>query len=144
MRHAFAYWSEDGQDMAKPVEVLPREPHEQADLPGAPSYGGRFGQGSTQAAGPEAARHRLLRRPAVRPQPPRGAERLRRLGFRQAYDYMPGKADWPAAGMPGEGRTAGRWFCPGTWQTGQPGDKGVGVRVLGVRERSRISHEPPR
>ena len=34
---------------------------------------------------------------------PRAACRLERLGFEQVYDYVPGIADWKAAGLPLEG-----------------------------------------
>ncbi len=39
---------------------------------------------------------------------PRAAWRLDALGFGEVYDYEPGKADWAAAGLPLEGRTASR------------------------------------
>ncbi|UQA90662.1 rhodanese-like domain-containing protein [Streptomyces halobius] len=35
---------------------------------------------------------------------PRAAHRLEHLGFGQVYDYMPGKTDWLAAGLPRHGR----------------------------------------
>jgi Mg/Co/Ni transporter MgtE len=34
---------------------------------------------------------------------PRAAWRLESLGFREVYEYRPGKADWLAAGLPTEG-----------------------------------------
>jgi CBS domain-containing protein len=37
---------------------------------------------------------------------PRAAWRLVALGFDEVYDYVAGKADWAAAGLPLEGRTA--------------------------------------
>ncbi len=37
---------------------------------------------------------------------PRAAWRLEGLGFEKVYDYMPGKADWFASGLPGEGKLA--------------------------------------
>jgi Mg/Co/Ni transporter MgtE len=37
---------------------------------------------------------------------PRAAWRLETLGFDHVYDYAAGKADWGAAGLPREGRTA--------------------------------------
>jgi CBS domain-containing protein len=37
---------------------------------------------------------------------PRAAWRLEGLGFEKAYDYMPGKADWFASGLPKEGKLA--------------------------------------
>jgi Mg/Co/Ni transporter MgtE len=39
---------------------------------------------------------------------PRAACRLETLGFEQVYDYVPGKADWLARGLPSEGKLAGR------------------------------------
>jgi CBS domain-containing protein len=38
---------------------------------------------------------------------PRAACRLEALGFEQVYDYVPGKADWLARGLPREGEKAG-------------------------------------
>src|SRR5215203_3348611 len=38
---------------------------------------------------------------------PRAAWRLEGLGFGEAYDYVPGKADWSASGLPTEGKLAG-------------------------------------
>jgi CBS domain-containing protein len=37
---------------------------------------------------------------------PRAAWRLEGLGFEKVYDYMPGKADWFASGLPREGKLA--------------------------------------
>jgi Mg/Co/Ni transporter MgtE len=37
---------------------------------------------------------------------PRAAWRLESLGFRQVYDYVAGKLDWMAAGLPTEGTNA--------------------------------------
>jgi CBS-domain-containing membrane protein len=37
---------------------------------------------------------------------PRAAWRLRELGFREVYDYVAGKSDWLAAGLPIEGELA--------------------------------------
>src|SRR5260370_36490043 len=34
---------------------------------------------------------------------PRAAWRLEQLGFTEVYDYVAGKADWLAAGLPSEG-----------------------------------------
>ena len=39
---------------------------------------------------------------------PRAAWRLEALGFSRAYDYMAGKKDWLAAGLPTDGRMAGQ------------------------------------
>lgn len=38
---------------------------------------------------------------------PRAAARLESLGFTHVYDYVPGKADWYARGLPLEGQQAG-------------------------------------
>jgi Mg/Co/Ni transporter MgtE len=45
---------------------------------------------------------------------PRAAWRLEGLGFEKVFDYVPGKADWFASGLPREGKlasvpTIGRW-----------------------------------
>jgi CBS domain-containing protein len=37
---------------------------------------------------------------------PRAALRLEHLGFEDVCDYVPGKSDWTAAGLPREGRSA--------------------------------------
>jgi predicted transcriptional regulator len=37
---------------------------------------------------------------------PRAAWRLEQLGFAEVYDYVPGKSDWTAAGLPREGASA--------------------------------------
>jgi CBS domain-containing protein len=37
---------------------------------------------------------------------PRAACRLDTLGFEQVYDYVPGKSDWLARGLPTEGKAA--------------------------------------
>ena len=38
---------------------------------------------------------------------PRAAWRLEQLGFTDVYDYVPGKIDWFANGLPREGKAAG-------------------------------------
>lgn len=37
---------------------------------------------------------------------PRAALQLEQMGFEQVYDYVPGKSDWTAAGLPREGESA--------------------------------------
>jgi hypothetical protein len=37
---------------------------------------------------------------------PRAAWRLEGIGFERVYDYVPGKADWFASGLPREGKLA--------------------------------------
>ncbi|MGP4043893.1 CBS domain-containing protein [Streptomyces sp. 2A115] len=94
------------QEMAQLVEVLPRKPYEQVHLPGALHIGLR----DLDQQAPE-------RLDAGRPvivycadelcdMSPRAAARLEQLGFREVYDYVPGKADWLAAGLPREGQAA--------------------------------------
>ena len=39
---------------------------------------------------------------------PRAAWRLESLGFAEVYDYVAGKLDWMAAGLPTEGTNAAR------------------------------------
>jgi Mg/Co/Ni transporter MgtE len=39
---------------------------------------------------------------------PRAACRLETLGFEQVYEYVPGKVDWLARGLPSEGELASR------------------------------------
>ena len=39
---------------------------------------------------------------------PRAAWRLEALGYGEVYDYVAGKSDWVAAGLPTEGTNAGR------------------------------------
>src|SRR5919198_4150315 len=39
---------------------------------------------------------------------PRAACRLEMLGFERVYDYVPGKSDWLARGLPTEGTAARR------------------------------------
>ncbi|MBC9727649.1 CBS domain-containing protein [Streptomyces sp. TRM68367] len=94
------------QEGAQLVEVLPPKPYEQAHLPGALRIGLRDLD--------EAAPGELdPRRPVIGycadqlcDLSPRAAARLEQLGFRQVYDYVPGKADWLAAGLPREGEAA--------------------------------------
>jgi hypothetical protein len=51
---------------------------------------------------------------------PRAAWRLDALGFGEVYDYAPGKADWAAAGLPLEGRTANGKTAGGAADAGVP------------------------
>lgn len=95
------------EELAQLVEVLPSRQYEQAHLPGALHIGLR----DLDQQAPE-------RLDADRPvivycadelcdMSPRAAARLEQLGFRQVYDYVPGKADWLAAGLRREGQAAG-------------------------------------
>ncbi|MFI2432609.1 CBS domain-containing protein [Streptomyces sp. NPDC018693] len=94
------------QELAQLVEVLPRKPYEEAHLPGALHIGLR----DLDERAPEQLD---ARRPVIVycadelcDLSPRAAARLEQLGFRQVYDYVPGKADWLAAGLPREGQAA--------------------------------------
>ncbi|MGW2704666.1 rhodanese-like domain-containing protein [Streptomyces sp. NPDC001340] len=94
------------EEQAQLVEVLPREEYEHAHLPGAVHLWLRDLD--------REARNRLdPNRPVVVycwawlcEMSPRAAAQLEQLGFRQVYDYVPGKADWLAAGLPTEGPAA--------------------------------------
>jgi predicted transcriptional regulator len=58
---------------------------------------------------------------------PRAAWRLESLGFREVYEYKPGKADWLAAGLPTEGTGARKprilQFVARDAPTCRPGEK---------------------
>ncbi|MBC2907043.1 rhodanese-like domain-containing protein [Streptomyces cupreus] len=94
------------EEQAQLVEVLPREEYDQAHLPGAVHLWLRDLD--------REARSRLdPDRPVVVycwdwlcDMSPRAAARLEQLGFREVYDYVPGKVDWLAAGLPAEGPAA--------------------------------------
>ncbi|MFI2200447.1 rhodanese-like domain-containing protein [Streptomyces sp. NPDC020192] len=95
------------EEQAQLVEVLPREEYDQAHLPGAVHLWLRD-------LDREATRRLDPGRPVVVycwdwlcDLSPRAAAALEQLGFRQVYDYVPGKADWLAAGLPAEGSAAG-------------------------------------
>lgn len=102
-RHEVRRLAEAGAQL---VEVLPREEYEDMHLPGAVHLWLRD-------LDREAARRLDRARPVVVycwdwmcDMSPRAAARLEQLGFREVYDYVPGKADWLAAGWPAEGRSA--------------------------------------
>jgi rhodanese-related sulfurtransferase/CBS domain-containing protein len=102
-RHEVRRLAEAGAQL---VEVLPHEEYEDMHLPGAVHLWLRD-------LDREAARRLDPTRPVVVycwdwmcDMSPRAAARLEQLGFRQVYDYVPGKADWLAAGWPVEGRSA--------------------------------------
>jgi rhodanese-related sulfurtransferase len=93
-------------DGAQLVEVLPASEYREDHLPGASNLPLR--RLETEAGGllhPE--------RPVVvycwdsaSDLSPRAAWRLETLGFREVYDYVDGKLDWLAAGLPTEGANA--------------------------------------
>jgi rhodanese-related sulfurtransferase len=102
-RHEVRRLAEAGAQL---VEVLPREEYEDMHLPGAVHLWLRD-------LDREASTRLDQHRPVVVycwdwmcGMSPRAAARLEQLGFRQVYDYVPGKADWLAAGWPAEGRSA--------------------------------------
>ncbi len=49
---------------------------------------------------------------------PRAAARLETLGFDKVYDYVSGKSDWIAAGLPTVGQSAGSPDAGGTLRAG--------------------------
>ncbi|MDP9477195.1 MAG: CBS domain-containing protein [Actinomycetota bacterium] len=51
---------------------------------------------------------------------PRAAWRLEGLGFERVYDYVPGKADWAASGLPNEGTLAGAPYAGDAARRGVP------------------------
>src|SRR5919109_3777759 len=65
---------------------------------------------------------------------PRAAWRLETLGFGQVYDYVDGKADWLAAGLPTEGTNAERPSAGDVARSDVP-TCAVDERVDEVRER---------
>jgi Mg/Co/Ni transporter MgtE len=69
---------------------------------------------------------------------PRAAWRLETLGFREVYDYVAGKQDWLAAGLPTEGRLADRPTAGSVARTDVP-LAGLEERVGDVAERVRAA-----
>jgi CBS domain-containing protein len=69
---------------------------------------------------------------------PRAAWRLESLGFGEVYDYVAGKQDWGAAGLPVEGKLASR---PRAGTVARPDVPTCGLedRVGDVRERVRAA-----
>ncbi len=70
---------------------------------------------------------------------PRAACRLETLGFEEAYDYVEGKVDWIARGLPTEGDHAGER------RIGQRARRDVATCVLDERVgdvRSRVESSP--
>ncbi len=69
---------------------------------------------------------------------PRAAWRLESLGFTRVFDYMAGKQDWFAAGLPSEGKLAGRPRAGDLAQREVP-TCGLAERVGDVHERVRAA-----
>jgi Mg/Co/Ni transporter MgtE len=65
---------------------------------------------------------------------PRAAWRLETLGFGEVYDYVDGKVDWMAAGLPTEGTNALRPRAGDTARKDVP-TCGLNDRIGDVRER---------
>ena len=72
---------------------------------------------------------------------PRAAWRLESLGFTRVYDYLPGKADWFAAGLPREGTRAS---IPRAGDVARRDEVTcrLGDRVGDVAERVRAAGQP--
>ncbi|MGD9890202.1 MAG: CBS domain-containing protein [Dehalococcoidia bacterium] len=68
----------------------------------------------------------------------RAAVRLATLGFTQVYRYVPGKADWFAAGLPREGKRAHTPRAANVARRDVP-TCGLGESVGDVRERVRAA-----
>ena len=64
---------------------------------------------------------------------PRAACRLEALGFARVYDYVPGKEDWLARGLPTEGERANRLRAGGVAR--------ADVATVGPDETVRIARE---
>ena len=93
-------------DGAQLVEVLPAAEYAELHLPGALTIPLKTLDASSTA-------HLDRRKPvvvycwdALCDMSPRAARRLVTLGFERVYDYMPGKVDWIARGLPLEGEKA--------------------------------------
>jgi rhodanese-related sulfurtransferase len=98
---------------AQVVEVLPRAEYDYEHIAGAVNIPLRE---LDKRAGAELDRSRpviVYCHDYLCDMSPRAALRLTQLGFGQTYDYVPGKVDWMAAGLPREGQSA---------QIPQPGD----------------------
>ena len=88
---------------AQLVEVLPAEEYEEEHLPAHPAFPlKQFDSGRLDGLD--------RNRPVIVycwdyqcDLSPRAAARLEELSFREVYDYVAGKADWLAAGLPSEG-----------------------------------------
>src|SRR5260370_7412693 len=82
---------------------------------------------------------------------PRAAWRLESLGFREVYDYVDGKNDWMAAGLPTEGTNAqhpragdiARKDVPTCALTEKLGDVKARVRAQGWDAVVVVNDSPP-
>ncbi len=71
---------------------------------------------------------------------PRAAARLETLGFDKVYDYVSGKSDWIAAGLPTVGQSAGSPDAGGTLRAGDIVGH-VGERLGDVAPRVRAERK---
>src|SRR3954470_12431393 len=69
---------------------------------------------------------------------PRAAWRLESLGFSRVYDYVAGKADWGAAGLPREGSSAAQSTAGDVTNADVPTCH-LDDQLAGIRERVRAS-----
>jgi rhodanese-related sulfurtransferase/CBS domain-containing protein len=94
------------EDRALLVEVLPREEYEEEHLPGAINIPLRELTRETTVQLRHDAPVIVYCHDYLWDMSPRAAWRLESLGFTQVFDYVPGKADWFASGLPREGTLA--------------------------------------
>jgi len=91
---------------AQIVEVLPEAEYAQAHLPGAISIPIKVLNAETAAGLDRSAPVVVYCWDYLCDMSPRAARRLDTLGFTEVYDYVPGKVDWRAHGLPVEGEFA--------------------------------------
>jgi rhodanese-related sulfurtransferase len=94
------------QEAAQLVEVLPRGEYEYEHLVGAVSIPLRELDRRARAELDPSQPVIVYCNDFLCDMSPRAAQRLTHLGFAQVYDYVPGKVDWMAAGLPREGQSA--------------------------------------
>lgn len=93
---------------AQVVEVLPEEEYEEEHLPGAVNIPLKKLDARTTAGLDKRKPVVVYCWDALCDLSPRAACRLQTLGFEEVYDYVVGKADWLAHGLPREGEHADR------------------------------------
>jgi rhodanese-related sulfurtransferase len=94
------------EEGAQLVDVLPREEYEDEHLPKAINIPLKELDRETTAKLKRDAPVIVYCHDYQRDMSPRAAWRLEDLGFEKVYDYVPGKVDWFASGLPKEGRLA--------------------------------------
>jgi rhodanese-related sulfurtransferase/CBS domain-containing protein len=95
-------------DGAQLVEVLPADRYAKQHLPGAINIPLKELDASTTAVLDKRNPVVVYCADYLWDLSPRAACRLETLGFEQVYDYVPGKVDWLARGLPTEGELADR------------------------------------